>query len=386
MLGPLEGLKVLDFTTLLPGPYAALCLGDMGAEVLKISAPNRVDLVAELEPKIDGKGANLLWLQRNKRSLELNLKTPEGVAVVKELVKEYDILLEQFRPGVMEKLGLGYETLSAINPRLIYCSITGYGQEGPYRDRAGHDINYLSLSGIMNHSGRKKGGPVLYGTQIADIGVGSMNAVTGVLAGVISREKTGLGQHVDVAMMDGLMPFNSLAAASALAGGREPEREGEMLNGGSAYDFYETKDGRYLGVGSLEPKFWANLCKAIGREEWVEKTVFFQGMPEGKESLRKVFQEKTRDEWVDIFRDADACVEPVLSLEEAVNTENARARGLTVEVEGVRQFAYPVKFSRTPATYRHGGKALGADTDDVLGELGYSPEEIQELKEKGVTK
>ena len=256
-MGALDGYKILDFTTLLPGPYATMTLADLGAEVLKVSSRDKYDLVVNWPPVIEGAkvtGAQG-WLGRNKKTMFLNLKKPAAVEAVKKLVMEYDIVVEQFRPGVMDKLGVGYEQLKKINPRMIYCAITGYGQHGPFAMKAGHDINYLSRAGISYAAGRKEGGPSLYNFQIADVAGGSMNAVASILAAIIYREKTGEGQFIDVSMQDSVVPFNSMDGASCLAGGPMPERESGLLNGGGIYDFYETKDGAYMSVGSLEPSF-----------------------------------------------------------------------------------------------------------------------------------
>lgn len=383
-MNALSNLKILDFTTLLPGPFATMQLADMGADVIKISSPSKYDLVLESEPKIGGKSANLLWLNRNKKTLALNLKTEEAIDIIKELIKEFDILVEQFRPGVMEKLGLGYEELSKINPRLIYCSITGYGQTGPMSMKAGHDINYLAKSGIMSFSGRKDQGPVLYGTQIADIAVGSMNSVIGILAAVNYRNQSGEGQYIDISMMDGLIPMNSLIGSQYLGGGELPTREGELLNGGSNYDFYQTKDGRYFSVGSLEPKFWQELCKTLGIEAKAATDLSVKKM------IKEKFLEKDFDEWVEIFSKKDACVEPVLNLEEVIEDEHIKARELIVELEvdgkKIKQFASPIAFSKTKQEYKFAGKEIGEDTEDILDKLGYSKERIEELKAKDVFK
>ena len=206
-MGALDGLKILDFSTLLPGPYATLLLADLGAEVLKVSGRDKYDLVVHWPPEIEGSGttAAAAWLGRNKKTIFLNLKKPSAVEAVKRLILEYDILVEQFRPGVLAKLGLDYETLRGVNPRLIYCSLTGYGQTGPLSPRAGHDINYMSRSGVMASAGRKATGPVLTNMQVADVAVGSMNSVVGILAAVHHRDVTGRGQYIDVAMLDGMV-------------------------------------------------------------------------------------------------------------------------------------------------------------------------------------
>ena len=390
-MGSLDDLKILDFSTLLPGPYATLMLADMGAEVLKISSASRPDIVLDYPPFIGDTGvsASQAWLGRNKKTMFLNLKTGEGKAVVKELVKEYDIVLEQFRPGVMEKLGLGYEDLKAVNPKLIYCSLTGYGQTGPLRDAAGHDINYMSRSGIISQAGRRESGPSLMNFQIADIAVGSMNSVIGILAAVNYRKNTGKGQYIDVAMMDGCVPFNSLDGAGFLVSGKEPKREGERLNGGCIYDFYETKDGEYLSVGSLEPQFWSRFCTAIGREDLIEGTVYPPNIDEVKAEIRGILKTKTRDEWVEVFSHYDACVQPVLNLKEALlEDEQVKEREMVVDVKlplhedvSVKQLATAVKLSECPCEYKFAGYPTGYHTKEVIEQLGV---DYAELKAKGV--
>lgn len=390
-MGSLDDLKILDFSTLLPGPYATLMLADMGAEVLKISSASRPDIVLDYPPFIGdtGESASQAWLGRNKKTMFLNLKTGEGKAVVKELVKEYDIVLEQFRPGVMEKLGLGYEDLKAVNPKLIYCSLTGYGQTGPLRDAAGHDINYMSRSGIISQAGRRESGPSLMNFQIADIAVGSMNSVIGILAAVNYRKNTGKGQYIDVAMMDGCVPFNSLDGAGFLVSGKEPKREGERLNGGCIYDFYETKDGEYLSVGSLEPQFWSRFCTAIGREDLIEGTVYPPNIDEVKAEIRGILKTKTRDEWVEVFSHYDACVQPVLNLKEALlEDEQVKEREMVVDVKlplhedvSVKQLATAVKLSECPCEYKFAGYPTGYHTKEVIEQLGM---DYAELKAKGV--
>lgn len=393
-MGALDGLKILDFSTLLPGPYASLLLADLGAEVLKISSKSKPDLVADYPPFLEeGKvSANQAWLGRNKKTMFLNLKTEDGRRLVKELLADYDIVLEQFRPGVMEKLGLGYEALKEVNPRLIYCSLTGYGQTGPLAMRAGHDINYLSRSGTMAASGRKDTGPVLTNLQIADVAAGSLHAVMGILAAAYHREKTGLGQFVDVSMFDGLIPFHTMDGAAFLATGEEPKREGERLNGGSAYDFYETLDGRFLSVGCLEPQFWRRFCELIGRPDLIAGGVFPPNIGAVKEELRAILKGKTMEEWLSISQGEDVCVEPVLSLQEALTEdEHLAARQMVVDVplplgEGssVRQLGCSIKLSDCPAQYRHGGYPMGFHTKEVLAGLGYTEEQIDDLAATGV--
>lgn len=389
-MGALDGVKILDFSTLLPGPYATMFLADLGAEVLRVSSPDKVDLVTQWPPFLEGGelSAAAAWLGRNKRTIFLNLKKPAAVRAVKELVKEYDIVVEQFRPGVMDKLGVGYEALREVNPRLIYCSLTGYGQDGPMADKAGHDINYLARSGVISAAGRREEGPSLYNFQIADVASGAMNTVVSILAALHYRDVTGKGQYADVSMTDGVIPFNSMDGACYLAGAAAPSREGQQLNGGEIYDFYRTKDGQYMSVGSLEPKFFAQLCQAMERPEWADGSILKTDLPAVKKAFREKFLTKTREEWTQVFSRLDACVEPVLTLEEAVADAHNNARGMWPEVSvptlpgrKVRQAGCPIKLSECPPEYRHGGYPTGYHTQEVLSACGFSPEEIREMSE-----
>jgi crotonobetainyl-CoA:carnitine CoA-transferase CaiB-like acyl-CoA transferase len=391
MAGPLEGLKVLDFTTLLPGPFATMTLADLGADILRIVSPSRPDLATFMPPfipstKISAIGA---YLGRGKRSINLNLKDSRTQEVVRRMIGQYDILVEQFRPGVMARCGLDYESLYVDNPKLIYCSITGYGQTGPLQERAGHDINYLSRSGLMGHSGRKTIGPVLTGMQIADIASGSFNAIIGILAAVVHRHATGRGQHIDVSMTDGVMAFNAMFGAAFLATGTLVGREEGFLNGGSLYDFYETSDGEYISVGSIEPQFFAAFCSAIGRPDLEAGSIAPQNLDRVKAEVRAIFKTKTREEWVAIFKKVDACVEPVLSLDEAFQDDLTKQRAMIVDVPlpnggTVRQLANPIKFSRSQQAYKKVGAEPGTHTKEVFLELGYSEAQIDEFEQTGL--
>ncbi|MBC3238622.1 CoA transferase [Pseudomonas lurida] len=387
MSGPLASLKVLDFSTLLPGPFASLMLADMGAEVLRIESPTRMDLLRVLPPLDQGTSASHAYLNRNKRSLALDLKQAEALEIVRALVKEYDIVLEQFRPGVMERLGLGYEALKSINPRLIYVSITGYGQTGPYKDRAGHDINYLALAGVASYTGRQGSGPLPLGVQLADVGGGSLHAVVGLLAAVVARQHSGVGQYLDVSMTDCSFSLNAMAGAGYLACGVEPEWENHVLNGGSFYDYYRSRDGRWLSVGSLEPGFMQSLCTALGRPELAA-----QGLSPNpdqqkalKQALQVEFEKRSFDELCALFAEVDACVEPVLSLSEAVEHPQLKARELVSQVprgdgSTQAQLACPLKFSDGLPAPRHIGVAVGAHTDEVLVALGFGSQHIADLR------
>ena len=391
MLGPLASLKVLDFSTLLPGPFASLLLADMGAEVLRIESPTRMDLLRVLPPHDHGVSASHAYLNRNKRSLALDLKRPEALEVIRQLLQDHDILLEQFRPGVMERLGLGYEALKAINPRLIYVSITGYGQTGPYKDRAGHDINYLALAGLASQTGRRDQGPLPLGIQAADIAGGSLHGVIGLLAAVIARQHSGQGQHLDISMTDCVFSLNAMAGAGYLACGVEPGMEQQVLNGGSFYDYYRSRDGRWLSVGSLEPVFMQQLCQALGRPELAAQGL--SPLPEQQRALKQAlqieFEKHDFAELCQLFAGLDACVEPVLSLAEAVEHPQLQARQLLSQVpreDGSlqTQMACPLKFSDGLPEPRHIGARLGAHSDQVLAELGYSAERIEELRRSQV--
>ncbi|SEC75936.1 CoA transferase [Pseudomonas marginalis] len=389
MSGPLASLKVLDFSTLLPGPFASLMLADMGAEVLRIESPTRIDLLRVLPPHDQGTSASHAYLNRNKRSLALDLKQAQALEIVRELVKDYDIVLEQFRPGVMERLGLGYEALKAINPRLIYVSITGYGQTGPYKDRAGHDINYLALAGVASYTGRRDSGPLPLGVQLADVGGGSLHAVVGLLAAVIARQQSGVGQYLDVSMTDCSFSLNAMAGAGYLACGVEPEREGHVLNGGSFYDYYRSRDGRWMSVGSLEPAFMQQLCEALGRPELAAQGLKPEQQPALKQALQVEFEKRSFQQLCELFAGVDACVEPVLTLSEAVAHPQLKARALVSQVprgdgSSQAQIACPLKFSEGLPAPRHIGVAVGAHSDEVLAELGLSPQRISELRSSKV--
>lgn len=394
MSAPLQNLKILDFSTLLPGPYATMMLADLGADVLRIEAPNRPDLTRLLPPfDENGISAGHGMLNRSKRSLGLNLKAEGAVEIVTKLIVEqgYNIIVEQSRPGVMTRLGVGYDALKAVCPEIIYCSLTGYGQDGPYKDRAGHDLNYLALSGMLSYYGRSAHTPPPLPTQVADIGGGSLHLVIGLLSAVIRRTATGEGAHVDISMHDGSLAWSSMAAATALVGGSDPRPEGTVLNGGTFYDLYETKDGGLLSVGSLEPKFWAQFCTAIERPQLIQLGLNYDIAHQQtfKEEIRAAVRGKTLAEWTAVFAEYDACVEPVLSMSDALAHPHTQARGMVVDVpqpNGAtqQQVGTPIKLSAHAPAYKHVGKRLGADTAVILTELGYSEAEIKQMETNGV--
>ncbi|KGT47666.1 CaiB/BaiF CoA-transferase family protein [Acinetobacter thermotolerans] len=368
----LKGLKVLDFSTLLPGPFATMYLADLGAEVVHIESPTRPDLLRLVPPYAHGQATAHNYLNRNKQSVALDLKDRNSLELIKAKISDYDIVVEQFRPGVMQRLGLDYSTLAEINPRLIYCSITGYGQYGTYKDKAGHDINYLALSGIAGHSGRVQGGPPPFGIQVADVAGGSMHAIIAILAAVIERQRSGMGQYIDISMTDCAVTLNNMAAAASLAGGVHAQPESGHLNGGTFYDYYHTQDGRYLSVGSLEPQFMQGLAQALELPILLEKGMSMdaQDRAEVKAAIQQKIGSKTLAEWQTIFSSLDVCVEPVLQLDEALHSQLAQERGWVVKVpvksgeqETEPQLACPIKFSRSSSRYEFIGQALGETKD-----------------------
>jgi alpha-methylacyl-CoA racemase len=390
----LSGIRILDFTYLLPGPFATMILSDLGAEVLRVESHTRLDMARLAPPYVDKAGTVSCmhaYLNRNKKSIALDLKYEESIAIIKRLISEkgYDVVIEQFRPGAMGRLGLSYETLSGINTGLIYCSITGYGQTGPLRDRAGHDINYLSLAGVMSYSGSRDGGPGLMGIQMADVGSGSNNAAIGLLAAIIHRMKTGKGQYIDVSMTDGVFPYHVVSGLGCLVGGPEPGYETEILNGGSLYGFYKTSDNKYLSYGGLEPQFLSAFLTALGLSSYIPR-LMEQGIgDEVKQRVKEVIRSRDLSHWEAVFKEVDACVDPVLSVKEAAMSEHARAREIVVDVPGpdgipIPQIAYPIRFSDYKPEYHRAGPSLGQDTSDVLNDLGLSGADIADLKSKNI--
>jgi len=386
MTGPLQGIRVLDLSRLLPGGFCSLLLADYGADVLKVEDTGAGDYIRWAPPRHAGvepsaASAPFLSLNRGKRSIRLDLKVREGRDVLLRLAREHDVLLESFRPGVLDRLGVGCERLREENPRLVYCAITGYGQEGPDRDRPGHDMNYLARGGVLGLSGPPGGPPVPAAGQIADLGGGALMAAFGILAALQERERSGEGQLVDVSMTRGAQSWLALVAARYFADGAVPRRgELELAGGLACYRPYACTDG-WVTLGALEPKFWRALCRGLGREDLLERHMD----PAVAGELEAIFAARTRAEWA-AFDDAHSCcLESVLELDEAL----AHAPENVVEVAQpgaeapVRLLGPPVRLSRTPPDGTRPGPALGADTDAVLAALGYGPEEVERLKAAG---
>lgn len=381
---PLAGIKVLDFSTLLPGPYATMLLADMGADVLRIESPTRADMLKEMTPKFDQRSYAHLTINRNKRSIALDLKHPDSKAIIKKLIAQADVVIEQFRPGVMQRLGLDYPSLKSINSRLIYCSITGYGQTGPFKDRAGHDINFLALSGLASYSGKTNTGPVLSGTQIADIAGGSHHAVMGILAAIIQRGVSGVGQLLDISMSDCALALNTMYGATALASGENPTCGKELLNGGIFYDYYRTQDDRFISVGGLEPQFAKAFFDSIGQPGWLNRAAEPPGKQQAlKDDISQIIASKSLEQWRDFFSNLDVCVEPVLTINEASKHPHFIARKMIVDIsidknKVINQIASPIKFN-SPAITNRVGVQLGANSKEVLLEQGFSISEIEQL-------
>ncbi|MDO6448647.1 CoA transferase [Oceanobacillus profundus] len=372
----LQAIRVLDLTRLLPGPYCTLMLADFGAEVIKVEDPVAGDYLRDFEPKLDADSAVFHSLNRNKKSICLDLKTEKERSHFLKLVETADVVMESFRPGVMKRLGLDYETLKQINPRLIYCAITGYGQTGPYKDKPGHDINYLSYAGLLHVMGEKDRKPVIPATQIADIGGGAYPAIAGILLALFEREKTGKGQLVDVSMLDGVVSWMHMLLPNAFAE-REVTRGEELLNGGFAcYQVYETKDNRFLSMGGIEQKFWKVFCEGIERQDFID---CLDAPKEKQEQMihetQTIIARKTLEEWLDIFSEKEACVTPVKIMEETLEDSQLQAREMiqTIahpELGNMKQIGNPIKLSESPKETFLPAPKRGEHTELILREIG----------------
>src|SRR5208282_2535480 len=397
---PLEGIKVLDLSRLLPGGFCSLLLADFGADVLKVEDTGMGDYIRWSPPYYEGahdsaSSALFLALNRNKRSIRLDLKQEQGRAALLALVRDHDVVLESFRPGVLERLGVGYERMREENPGIVFCAITGYGQEGPKRDASGHDTNYLGLVGLLGLTGERGGAPVQAAGQIADIGGGALMAAFGIMAalrerdGAPGRPGSGEGQLVDVSMSDGALSWLAMVAAAYFADGEVPRRGDLPLAGRLiCYRPYECADG-WVSLGALEPKFWQAFCRGVGREELIGAQ-FERPGSEAHEQVKAIFAQRTRAQWHAFARENDCCLEPVLELDEALDSELVRAREMVVEIEQpgceqpVRQLGLPVKLTRTPGEHaRLPGPALGEHTEEALLDAGYSQAEVDELLDCG---
>lgn len=377
--GALSGITVLDLSRLLPGPYCSMILADHGARVIGIEDKRFID-----------DDLFLTTVQRNKEHMALNLKTKEGKAIFYKLVKKADVVLEGFRPGVVNRLGVDYETLRRHNPRIVYCAITGFGQNGPLRDQVGHDVNYLAYSGVLDLIGEAGRPPFIPGIQVADIAAGGMNAATGIVLALYAREKTGKGQYIDISMTDGMTGFLAAQLYFLQRSGEFPKRGDMILSHRYAcYNTYETADSRYISIGAVEHRFWKQLCEILNLPEYIPCQYNDTRRQEIIESVRGIFRQKTLREWESILADSDTCWAPVRTLEEVLDAPLFRQRQMVKELktpDGRKSIALgvPIKLSDTPGSIRTPPVSFGENTGDILGEIGYTAEEIRTLEKKGV--
>jgi crotonobetainyl-CoA:carnitine CoA-transferase CaiB-like acyl-CoA transferase len=385
----LDDIRVLDLTWLGPGPFCSTLLGDLGADIIKIHEPDverRGGLIKHMLPNSPGYPG-----LRNCRIMGLNLKAEEGRRIFYDLAQTVDVMMESHRPGVTRRLHIDYNTLAKINPRIVYVSFTGYGQTGPYRNLVGHDINYISIGGLLGLTGHANGAPVIPGVPIADFAAGGMVAVIDILAALRERDKTGRGQFADVSLTDGIVGMMSVWINPYLSWGVLSKR-GETWLGGKWpwYNVYETKDGKYISIGALEPHFYANLCRLMGREDLIEHQ-FAEG-EKGEEIFRYfrvMFLTKTRDEWLEILRQKDTCVAPVYSIDELVSDPQLIARKVIDELPHpalgrVKQVGSILKLSASPFRVRNWSTRFGQHTEEILAELGYKAAQIKSLRQKGI--
>ena len=383
---PLDGIRVLDLSRLLPGPYASHILASFGAEVIKIERPGEGDYMRGYDPKSQGVNAAFLTINRGKKSFAVDLKHPDGKEAFVALAKQADVLLDGFRPGVMERLGLGYEQLSEANPRLVYAALTGYGQTGPRANQAGHDLNYMALAGMLDLLGESGGMPAVPGVQIADVAAGALPTVIGILLALQNRTRTDKGQMVDIAMFDSILGLMPVQVANYTATKRRPKRGHERLFGRYAcYNIYPVRNGRYVAVGALEPKFWKALCTAMNRPDLIEDQ-YVEGDAQEilKAELTRTFQKKDVAEWMEIFAEEDVCVTEVREISRVAQDDAVAERGMVTPVRGKGSAVYEQlgvfpKLSETPGYIAGEAPVRGEHTGELLATLDYPSERIEEL-------
>ncbi|MEW6717592.1 MAG: CaiB/BaiF CoA-transferase family protein [Chloroflexota bacterium] len=377
---PLTGIRVLDLTRLLPGPYLTMLLSDLGAEVIKIETPRLGDY-ARIAPPEMGLGGLYDTINQGKKSLALNYRNPRGQEILLELARHADVIMEGFRPGVVKSRNIDYDTVKAVNPGIIYCSLSGYGQDGPYRHRAGHDLNYIAVGSALDLNGVADGPPIPPGVPIADLS-GGMLAAIAILAALVGRQRTGRGAYLDIALLDGVISWVApLAGGEYFSTGKNPERGRMPLAGGlPCFNVYPTRDGKYISLGALEPHFWSNFCQHIERHDLIPR----QLDPTIRKELEAVFQQRSRDEWLDFFSEVDTCLEPVNTFEEMLSHPQVRYRGF-VQEEGGKPVGIDSPFAFAPRR-KTPAPALGQHTSEILEELNYEKAEIDELEQKGVIK
>lgn len=370
----LTGIRVLDMSRLLPGPYCTMLLADFGAEVIKIEEPGKGDYSRSFPPFLKDFGYWHLQLNRNKQSVVLDLKSEEGKNIFLELVKTADVVVESYRPGVLKKLGVDYEAAAKVNPKIIYCSLSGYGSKGPLAHKADHDLGYLSLAGVTAMSGEADGAPAIPGVLMADMNA-ALSAGMSIMIALRHAALTGQGQEIDISLFNVAMNLMPGAASLFFGSGFVAERGNNWLTGAYAnYNIYATADGRYVSVGCLEKKFWRNLCIGLGREELIDMIDDESNHPYLKEQLAAAFKQKTMREWEKFFADKDACVTPVLNFKEAVESEQVQANEMVLNVRDdelgeYQQLGFAMKLSKTPARLNKRAPRLGEDTEKILAQL-----------------
>ncbi len=392
---PLEGVRVLDLTRLLPGPMCSLHLADMGADVIKIEDPGLGDYARWMGPMKGEESGFFQALNRNKRGLSLDLKQAAGVELFLELARDADVVIESFRPGVVDRLGIGYDAVRAVNPGIVYCAISGYGQSGPWRERAGHDINYCATAGILEQSGARGGPPAPGNFQIADLAGGALSAAMAISAALVGAARRGEGRYLDVSMTDCAMAHNLLPLVAHDAEGQSRPRGGDFLSGElPCYAVYETADGRHMALGALEEKFWRRFCEQLGRPDLA---LLYAAAGDEREAVRHelevIFRSRSQAEWVELFADTDCCLTPVLSIGEALVCEQISARGLyrpqppskgQPQTGEIAQFAFPVQMSDAEFAVRRPAPARGQHNHELLAELGCDAARIEQLAADGV--
>ena len=381
MSGPLDGVRIIEVAGIGPGPFAAMMLSDMGAEVLRVDRAQAVRGGSPEHPPID-------ILNRGRRSVGIDLKHPDGVETLLKLVEKADALIEGFRPGVAERLGIGPDDCLARNPKLVYGRMTGWGQEGPYAQAAGHDINYISLAGALDPIGRRGEAPVPPLNLVGDFGGGGMFLAFGVACALLEASRSGQGQVVDAAMVDGAATLTTMFHSMTAMGFWSAERGTNLLDTGAHfYDVYETADGKYVSIGSIEPQFYAELLRLTGLEgEELPHQMDRTNWPVLKERVAALFRTKTRDEWCALMEHSDACFAPVLSLTEAPQHPHNQARGTFTEVAGVTQPAPAPRFGRTPGAIARPPSHPGQHTDEALTDWGFAPDDVAKLREAGAVR
>lgn len=386
----LEGYTILDLSRLFPGPYCTMVLADLGAEVIKIEEPGKGDHMRAYPPYYGTEGALYTQINRNKKSVALDLRREKGRGVFYRLVSGADVVVESFRPDVKHRLRISYEDLKELNQDIIYCSVSGFGQDGPYRDLPGHDLTYIGLAGLAGLYRQEGEAPGILPVPIADMGGGALVALSGILAALLAREKTGRGTFVDVAMFDGLFPWLLEPLAALLAGGRNQATSPPSIFSGrmACYNLYPTADGRYLAVAAVENEFWENLCRLAGREDYLPHQFTPEKQPEMRAFFTEFFRRKPLTNWFEELRAWDICCGPVNSLEEAVSDPQAVYRGLVVETEHPRlgqlkQLRMPLRFSTYEPSVRLAAPQLGEHTQQILAAAGYGAEEIEAMAREG---